>query len=88
MLIIQTEDLTNVILQVRHLISIALTAKAAEAVDILADLGGSQVHAFAQLLRGNGRHTDGLQFAQMTIVTGQTADHRVRNMTTHVQPSL
>ena len=83
MLLIQAQDLADVPLELRHLIAIALTAKATEAVDILTDLGGGQMHALTQLLGGDGCDARSLQFAQMTIVAGQTADHRIRNMTSH-----
>ena len=77
MLPVQPEDFADVLLQLGNLVSIALTAKAAEAVDILTDLRRGKLHAPAQLLGGNLGHAGCLQLAQMTVIPGQAADHRV-----------
>ena len=75
----QAQNLADPLLEVGDVIAVALLAEPAEAVDVLADLGGGQIHALAQLLRGNAHHARLFQIAQMTIIHRQPAHNRVRH---------
>ena len=78
-LVIQAENLADSLLQIGHMIAVALLTKAAEAVDILPNLRSRQVHALAQFLGRNAHNACLFKLAQMTIIHGKPAHHRVGN---------
>ena len=77
--VVQAQNFADALLQIGHMIPVSLLAKAAEAVDILPDLRGGQVHALAQLLGGNAHNARLFKLTQMAVIHRQPTHHSVRN---------
>lgn len=69
------EDLADLGEEVVDVIAVALLTEAAEAVEILADLGGGDVHHGGQLARGDAHLALGDQLPQVAVVAGEALDH-------------
>ena len=78
-LVLKAQNLANALLEIGDVVTIALLAKTAEAIDILTDLGGGQVHTLTQLLRRNTHNARLFQLAQMTEIHRKSTHHGVRH---------
>ena len=57
MLAVDSQNLSNLRIQILYIIPIALLTESSKIIQILADLGCSYFHSNAQLIRGNPFHS-------------------------------
>ena len=78
-LFIHAQNVADLLIQQLDIIAVALLAEPPEAVEILADLTGGDLHLRRQLLGGNTGHAAVQQHPQITVIPRQAPDHRDRN---------
>ena len=66
--------------QLRHVVAVALLTESAEAVEILTDLGGRDVHLRAQRIGGDADDALVVEVVQIAVVAGESVDHGVGDL--------
>ena len=86
--LVDPQNAADLLPEAFDLIAVALLTEAAEAEQVLPDLGGGQPHGFAQRAGGNAFHAFLLKLEQVPVIPGQTADHggRYFGISFHVGP--
>ena len=76
---VHAKNLSDLGVKLRHIITVALLSEAAEAVQILTNLGSGQPHTLCKLPGGDPDHSLTFQFTEKAIVTGHPTNHRMRD---------
>ena len=76
--LVNAQNMANFRAEFGNIVAIPLLAEFTEAAQILADLGGGDVHFAAQGVGGNAYDSLVIQIVQITIVAGKTVDNGVR----------
>ena len=69
--IVHAENMANLRAQFLYIVAVALLTKFTEAAEILANLGGGNVHLLSQGMGGDPYHTAGAEVRQLPVVTGE-----------------
>ena len=77
---VDAQNVADLGAQLRHVVTVALLAEFAEAAEILADLGGGDVHLCAQRVGGDADNTLVIQVVQIAVIAGKPVDHRVGDL--------
>ena len=77
--VVDAQNVANLGPQLRHVVAIPLLAELAEAAEILADLGGGDVHLVPQGAGRDAHHALVVQVIQIPVIPGQPVDDCVRN---------
>ena len=76
---VKSEYLTDLLIQILHVISIPLLSKTTKIIKVLTDLGSRHLHKPAQILRGDPLHPVIPQFPKIPEIPRETTDHSLRN---------
>ena len=77
--VVDAQNVADLGPQLRHVVAIPLLAELAEAAEILADLGGGDVHLVPQGAGRDAHHALVVQVIQIPVIPGQPVDDCVRN---------
>lgn len=77
---VDAQNVADLGAQLRHVVTVALLTEFAEAAEILADLGGGDVHLCAQRVGGDADNTLVIQVVQIAVIAGKPVDHRVGDL--------
>ena len=75
MLLIQSQYLTDLTVQIFYIISVSLLTETTEIIKILTYLGCGHFHKSGKFLRRDTFYAFILKFPQISKVSGQSADH-------------
>ena len=78
MALINAQNITDLLFQAVHLISIALLAELTKAAEILTDLRGGQAHLAAQLAGRDALDPGSIQIVKLPEIAGHSSDDIVR----------
>ena len=77
--VVDAQNVADLGPQLRHVVAIPLLAELAKAAEILADLGGGDVHLVPQGAGRDAHHALVVQVIQIPVIPGQPVDDCVRN---------
>ena len=77
--VVDAQNVADLGPQLRHVVAVPLLTELAEAAEILADLGGGDVHLIPQGAGGDAHHAFVVQVIQIPVIPWQPVDDRVRN---------
>ena len=78
--VVHTQDVADLAPELLHIVAVALLAELAEAAEVLADLGGGDVHLLAQLVGGDADGAPLAELGEVAVVTGEAADDGIRDV--------
>ena len=80
MIVVHAQDVADLAPEFLYIIAVALLAELAEAAEVLADLGGGDVHLLAQLVGGDAHSAPLAELGEVAVVTGEAADDGIRDV--------
>ena len=72
MVVVHAQDMSDLSLQLLHIVAVPLLAELAEAAEVLPDLRGGDVHLLSQGMGGDPDDAAVAEVRQLTIISGQT----------------
>ena len=76
-IVVHTQNPADFRVKLLHIVAVTLLSELPEAAQVLANLGGGDVHLLPQRMGGDAHHAFGAEFGQLPVVTGQPPDNGV-----------
>jgi hypothetical protein len=89
MALVESEDDTELFLEVRNVVAVSLLPKAPETVEILPDLGGGKPHILGKGAGRHALHSALVQFVDISVIFGKASDNGHRYvLSVHIRPPI